>query len=151
MKSLPGLPMVLVLAALCVAQENSPAELQRRADQANGAECAQVSMQAARHSLEDADRLFGSGGVKAAHGSIDVSLHYARRAVDCTLQARKHEKSAEIGLRELIRRMSDLRQTLDSEDRPHLSQAVFELEKQRDRLLRTLFGPAAGGAAEKTP
>jgi hypothetical protein len=151
MKTLLGLPMVLLLAAVCVGQEGAPAELQRRADQASGVECAHLSMQAARQSLDAADRLFGSGGVQAAHGAIDVSLHYAGRSVDCTLEAHKHIKDAEIEMRGLIRRMNDVSQTLDSEDRAHLSKAMAELEKQRDRLLRALFGAAAGGGAEKTP
>ncbi len=53
-------------------------------------ECAQLSMQAARKSLEDADRLFRGDGDQAAHGAIDVSLYYAGRSVDCTLEARTH-------------------------------------------------------------
>jgi uncharacterized membrane protein YgcG len=54
-------------------------------------------------------------------------------------------------MRELIRRMNDVRQTLDSAEQPQLSLALAELEKQRDRLLRALFGPAAGRSAENTP
>ena len=37
--------------------------------------------------------------------------------------------------------MKDVMQTLDSEDRPHLTQSLTELEKQRDRLLRANFWP----------
>jgi hypothetical protein len=143
MKMLHGLPMVLLLTALCAAQEHSQVDLQSKADQARGVECAQLSMQAAQHLLEDADRLFSNGGVEAAHGAIDAALHYVRRSVDCTLQVRKHEKASEIEIRELIRRMNDVRRTLDSEDRPHLSRALTELDEQRDRLLMSLFGPAA--------
>jgi hypothetical protein len=109
-------------------------------------------MQAARQLLEDANRLFGVGDVKAAHIAIDSSLHYASRSVDCSLQARKSEKAAEIDLRKLIRKMKDVMQTLDSEDRPHLAQSLVELEKQRDRLLHAIFGAAAGGSPpEKMP
>jgi hypothetical protein len=151
MKTLRALPMVLVLAAICAAQEAAPVDLQRKADQASGTDCAQLSMQAARKSLEDADRLFRGDGARAAHGAIDVSLHYAGRSVDCALESRKHVKSAEIEMRELIRRMNDVRQTLDSAEQPQLSLALAELEKQRDRLLRALFGPAAGRSAENTP
>jgi len=151
MRTLRALPILLLLTAACAAQDSSPAELQRKADQARGTECAQLSMQAARKSLEDADRLFRGDGTQAAHGAIDVSLHYAGRSVDCALEARKHVKNAEIDLRELIRRMNDVRQTLDAEDRTQLTQAVVELEKQRNRLLRALFGPVAAGSAENTP
>ena len=59
----------------------------------------------------------------------NVSLHYARRSVDCSLQAHKGEKAAEIDLRELIRRMKDILQTLDSEDRPHLTRSSERVGK----------------------
>src|SRR5208282_2506276 len=110
-----------------------------------------LSMQAARKSLEDAERLFRGDGTRAAHGAIDTSLYYAGRSVDCTLETRKHVKNAEIEMRELIRRMNDVRQTLDSEDQAQLSHAMTELEKQRDRLLQALFGPAAGRTNVSTP
>ncbi|HVJ04793.1 MAG TPA: hypothetical protein VM578_03920 [Candidatus Saccharimonadales bacterium] len=135
-------------------QPQAPAtsELEQRADHASGADCSHLSMQASRLLLEEANRQFGAGNVKAAHEEIDSSVRYAQRSVDCSLQVRKAEKSAEIELRKLIRRMKDVMQTLDSEDRPHLSQAIIELEKQRNRVLHGLFGAAApGGATEKKP
>ena len=149
MRAPQALSVLLLLASVCLAQQGSspdpPAE-------ANGVQCAQSGMQAARQALEDADRLFGSGDVRAAHDAIDLALHQVRRSVDCALQARKSERSAEIDLRQLIRRMKDILQTIDSEDRPHLSRSLIELEKQRDRLLRAIFGPAAGSSAqEKKP
>lgn len=140
------------LPASSAPQECPSTDLQRKADQASGVECARLSMQAANHLLEEANRSFGAGNVRAGHDAIDRSLHFARRAVDCTLQTRKGEKPTEIGLRNLIRRMNDVLRTLDSEDRPHLSHSVAELEEQRDRVLRAIFGPAAGsGTAEKKP
>jgi hypothetical protein len=150
MKAQRGLLICLLLAVscapFCMAQAGS-SELQRRADQASGVDCAHLSMQAAHQLLEEANGHFVAGDVKAAHSAIETSLHYARRSVDCTIQLRKGEKSAEIDLRRLIRRMKDILQTLDSEDRPHLSRSITELEKQRDRLLHAIFGAAAGGSA----
>jgi hypothetical protein len=43
--------------------------------------------------------------------------------------------------------MKDILQTVDSEDRAHLSHSLSEFEKQRDRLLHEIFGAAAGGGA----
>jgi hypothetical protein len=151
MKALPVLLICLSLVSSCVAQAGPAADLQRRADQASGQDCVRLSMQAARETLENANRLFVSGEVKAAHKAVDVTVQYVRRSVDCSLQERKGEKAAEIDLRKLIRRTKDVQQTLDSEDRPHLARSLTELEKQRDRLLRGIFGAAAGGAAEKKP
>jgi uncharacterized membrane protein YccC len=149
--SITFLLVAIFCASSSAAQKNSP-ELQQRADQASGKDCAHLSMQTAHQLLEDANRLFSTGDVKPAHQAIDESLRYARRSVDCSLQSRKGEKVAEIELRKLIRRMKDVQRTLDSDDRPHLSQTLTELEKQRDRLLHGMFGAAAGGATpERKP
>jgi hypothetical protein len=170
MKLPRGLPIVrlpivvltiMALLAACAAQQNSPessqrkadpainTELQQKADQASGAECEQLSMRAARQELEYADRLFLNGSTQAAHAAIDVSLHYAQRAVECTVQSRKRKKPAEIELRGFIRRMNEVARTLDSDDRQHLTQVLAELEKQRDRLLQSIFGPAAANSREE--
>jgi hypothetical protein len=154
MKALHGLLIALLLTNVgtySLAQDGSLAELRSRADASSGVECAQLSLQTARQALEDANRFFAAGEVKAAHAAVDVSVHYATRSVDCSLQARKGEKAVEIDLRKLIRRMKDVLQTVDSEDRQTLTGSLTELEKQRDRLLRALFGAAAGGAPEKKP
>jgi hypothetical protein len=158
MKLLHTIAIALLLAPFCAAQRaasSSPAErdqavaeLQQKADEASGVECAKLSMRAAQLALEDADHLFRSGDTQAAHRDIDVSLHSVQRAVDCTVQSRKREKAMEIELRGFIRRMDDLARTLDSEDRQQLKHVRAELEKERDRLLQALFGPAADNSEE---
>lgn len=147
MKAIYCLPIGLLLTSFCVAQNT--AELQQRADQAKGRDCVHVSMQAARQFLDDADHLFGTGDAKAAHGAIDSSVHYATRSVDCSVQSHKAEKSDEIELRKLIRRMKDVEQTLDSEDRPHLTRSMAALDEQRTRLLQAMFGAAAANGGGK--
>jgi len=132
-----------------LAGQDAATELQRKADQASGGDCARFSMQAARQASEDAKRSFESGDVKAARQSIDVSLDYVRRAVDCSLQAHRNEKTTEIDLRRLIGRMNEILHRLDTEDRPQLARSLTELEAQRDRLLQSLFGAAAGGGDKK--
>jgi hypothetical protein len=106
-------------------------------------------MRAARQALESANRLFLSGETQDAHAAVDVSMHYARRAVECALESRKHQKAAEIELRGFIRKMSDVARILDSEERRQLTEALAELEKERDRLLEAIFGPAAAGSREQ--
>lgn len=152
MRAPHGLLIWLMLAVSCAAQEDPSAELQRRADEAKGVQCTHLSMQAARQLLEEANHHFGEGVIQAARNSVDRAVYYARRSVDCTLQTRKGEKSTEIDIRALIRRMNDILRTLDSEDRPHMRNSIAVLEEQRDRVLRAMFGAAAGkGTSEKKP
>lgn len=155
MKALYALVIGVLLAtsgAISLVGQDAAAELQRKADQANGGDCARLSMQAAHQALEEAKRSFGSSNANAAHKAIDVAIGDVRHAVDCSLQAQKAEKTTEIDLRRLIARAKEVLHTLDTEDRPHLSRSLVDLEEQRDRLLLALFGAAAGGAsAEKKP
>jgi hypothetical protein len=155
MKALYGF-LIGVLLSTCgasylVGQEDDSTELQRRADQANGADCAHLGMLAAREAAENAKRFFEGGDGKAAHTAINFAMGDVRRAVDCSLQTGKAEKSTEIDLRRLIVRMKEVLHTLDTEDRPQLSQSLIELEGQRDRLLQALFGAAAVGVVERKP
>jgi len=123
--------------------EQASAELQQKADQASGASCAKLSMRAARQAMDDADRLTLSGDMPGANDAVEVSVRYARRAVECTIQSHKYQKSAEIELRGLIRRMNELARTLDADERSQLTQAIAELEQERDRLLEAIFGSQA--------
>jgi hypothetical protein len=151
MRALPCLLASLLLSTFGAGQTGSLAELQQKADLAKGGDCTHLSMQAARQTLEESNRLFGAGDGKAAHSDVDLAVHFVQHSVDCSVQTRKGEKSAEIDLRKLIRRMKDILQTLDSEDRPHLKQSMVELESQRDRLLQSMFGTSAHHAGDKTP
>jgi hypothetical protein len=151
MKPLCALSVVLLISMLCVAQQPDFDALQRRADDARGADCARLSMQVARRSLEDAHHLFDTGNSHPAHDRIDAALRYATRAVDCTLESRKRQRPIEIELRAFIRRMRDVARTVDSEERPRVNQTVEQLERQRDRLLQAIFGSAAASSKENTP
>ncbi len=107
---------------------------------------------AAYQTVENVQKLFEKGELKAAHNAIEVALGYVRRAVDCSVETGKSEKATEINLRRLIGRAKEVSETLDSENRPHLTQSLTALEEQRDRLLQAMFGLAAGGGvAGKNP
>ena len=164
MTVLRGMLVLLLLAASSMADQGSAqqdsaaqaqrkaeqdrAELQQKADQAKGGDCAKLSMRAARLAMDDADRLFLAGSMQPAHAAVDLSVHYAKRAVECTIESHKHQKAAEIELRALIRRMNEVVGTLDTEERPQLTEAVAALEKERDRLLQAIFGAQAAHPRE---
>jgi hypothetical protein len=150
MKPLRALPIVLLVCARCLAQEPALDALQHRADEASGTECARASMQVARRLLEDAHHLFGNNS-QAAQNRIDLAVHYATRAVDCTLASHKHEKAVEVEMRGLIRRTREVARSVEDDDRPRVNQAGDQMEKQRDRLLQAIFGSAALPSPEAVP
>jgi hypothetical protein len=149
MKVLLLLTIGALLAGFCTAQQQPEPEWQRKAEQSHGTECVKACLHAAHITLEDANKLFTGGNNDAAHSRITTSVGYVRRAVDCSVQSHKAQKQAEIELRELIRRTRDIMKTLEFADQQQVGEAVTELERQRDRLLHSLFGAAAGATAEK--
>ena len=95
MKALHGLLIALLLATSFAAAAGEPcggSATAGRCSERNGL-CPPQYAGGAAGSLEDANHYFGAGDVKAAHAAIDLSLHYARRSVDCSLQLHKGEKS----------------------------------------------------------
>jgi len=144
------LSLCLLLPGPCMAQQEA-AEMQKKAETANGVDCARLSIQAARMSLEDADRQFGASDSKGAHQSLDSAVHDVGHAVECSLHVSKYQKNTEIELRKLSRRISAMEKSLEAEEHPYLVSARAEVEKQRDRLLHSMFGDAAGSTGEKKP
>jgi hypothetical protein len=88
MRVLRGLPMVLLLAAVCAAQESSQAEWQSKADHASGGECAQLSMQAT--ALQK--RRFGAA-LEDASDSLQSSTESANAMLAAQIAKRGEEKN----------------------------------------------------------
>jgi hypothetical protein len=144
------LPLCLLLAGYCVAQQDA-AEVRKKSETVGGVECARLSLQAARLSLDEADKRFAGSDSKAAHQLVDLALHDVGHAVECSLKAPKYQKNAEIELRRLSRRINEMEKSLEAEESPYLRSAQAEVERQRDRLLHAMFGDAAGNGTEKKP
>lgn len=150
MKAQRVLPLVLLLASFCLAQQDA-AELRKKAEAAEGGDCVRIALQAAHNDLEEAHRRFAASDINAAHSALDASVGDVHRAVECSLHAARTQKKAEIELRKISRRMATIAQAVESEERPNLAHAQAEVEKERDRLLHALFGDAATSPAEKKP
>ncbi len=150
MKAQQILPLVLMLALSCFAWQDT-AELRKKAETAEGGDCARIALQAANNDLEEAHGRFTASDFGAAHSALDASIADVHRAVECSLRASRTQKKTEIELRRLSRRMATIAQTVETEERPNLVHAQAEVEKERDRLLHALFGDAATSPPGKKP
>ena len=146
----PVLLFGLLLAFSAAAQQGT-SDLSQRAESASGSDCVHLALQAAHNDIEAADHGYAASNDAVARTAIDSAVHDATRAVDCALDSPHMQKKAEIELRKLSRRMTEIARSLEVEERPYVSNAQAEIEKQRDRLLHALFGDAAGHTREKTP
>jgi hypothetical protein len=135
--------MVLVLAGLALAANETASQLKARADAAHGGEQAKLCLEYARRQLEDANALFTDGQVDKAQSEVREAVDYARKAAEAAASSGKQLKETEIKLRKLGERMHDVGESLAFEDRPPLHQAVGEIEQIRSDLMVRMWGPQA--------
>jgi hypothetical protein len=136
--------MMLLLAVISGhAKNESPAELKARADGATGGEKAKLCLEYAHVRLESADALFTKGDVEPAQQQVQEVMQYIHKSADAAISSGKRLKQTEIDLRKLEKRMRDLAQSLNLEDRPAVSRAVDDIEQIRANLLARMFGEKA--------
>jgi hypothetical protein len=134
---------VLLLAGLALAGNESISELKARADAATGGEQAKLCLEYAHRQLTDADNLFNQGDIEKGQAEIREVVEYAQKATNAASASGKHLKETEIDLRKLAKRMHDIGETLDFEDRDPLRKAVDEIEQMRSDLMVRMWGPQA--------
>jgi hypothetical protein len=140
-----ALPVCLLIASSGVAQQNA-AEIESRAAHAHGGDCVRLNLQAAYAQVDGASRSYDKSDVESARAALNSVVADAERTVNCALHASRSQKNAEIELRRLSRRMTELQRSLDLDERPYVEHAHAAVEKQHDRLLREIFGDAADHA-----
>lgn len=136
---------VALLLLFCVAHAKNLTleELKARADDAQGAEQAKRCMDYAHVELEYANQLFTNGNVEQAQAAISSVMEYARKGASAATSSGKRLKQTEIALRELEKRMKDIGESLQFDDRPPVLESVDEIERLRAALITTMFGPQA--------
>lgn len=89
--------------------------------------------------VDAAGKFYGTGdSEKAKAALVDVSA-FADLARDYSIQSHKHEKQAEIALRKMARKLSDLKHSVIREDQAPVQETIDHLEKVRDDLLLSMF------------
>lgn len=135
--------ILLVLASMALAANETLPELKARADAAHGAEQAKLCLEYAHRTLEDANTQFTNGDVDKAQSEVSEVVEYGKKAAAAASASGKHLKQTEIDLRKLSKRLHDISETLAVEDRPPLQKAVDDVEQTRSDLLARMFGPQA--------
>ena len=136
---------VLVLLLCCFAQAKTESldELKTRADNAHGADEAKYCIEYAQAELEHANDLFTKGDVDPAQAAVQTVMEYVRKGTSAAKSSGKRLKQTEIELRKLEKRMKDIGESLNLDDRPPVLKQVDEIEQLRAGLIVAMFGPQA--------
>jgi hypothetical protein len=135
--------LALLLCCFAVSKTESPADLKTRADNAHGGEEAKLCIEYAHAELEYANDLFTKGDVDQAQSAVTSVMEYVRKGSSAAKSSGKRLKQTEIELRKLEKRMKDIAESLNLDDRPPVLKSVDEIEQLRAGLLAAMFGPQA--------
>jgi hypothetical protein len=135
--------LLLVLAGIAAAGEQSPAELKARADAAHGEKQAKLCLEYAEVQLENSNHLFSDGDVDKAMQQVQEVVAYSQKGADAASASGKLIKETEIKLRKLAERMHDIGESLAFEDRQPVRDAVQTLQHIRSDLMVRMWGPRA--------
>lgn len=142
---------IVMLPALLLAQTQrpvvSPEALKADAEHAkaaaevtNGEPCTEICLDAAKKLAELSNQNFTGGQIEPAQAAMQDAGKYAEKAGRASIDTHKRQKQTEIALRHLTKRMKDIVQTLNFEDRPPVEQIIKSIEAVRSDLLLNMFG-----------
>lgn len=135
--------LALLFCCFALSKTESPADLKARADNAHGGEEAKLCVEYAQAELEYANDLFTKGDVDQAQSAVSSVMEYVRKGTNAAKSSGKRLKQTEIELRKLQKRMKDIAESLNLDDRPPVLKSVDEIEQLRAGLLTAMFGPGA--------
>ncbi len=109
------------------------------ADVSSGEPCTHICMDAARALVEEGNGFYTSGDVVKGLQSMTDAINYAGKATEQAIQSKKKQKQTEIALRKLEKRMLDIKETLNFEDKPAVLELADRIDKLRVRILASMF------------
>ena len=113
--------------------------LKAAADATDGERCTELCVDAARQLAELSNDYFTIGNVKEAHAAMSDAGRLAVKAGNASVTSKKRRKQTEIALRKVEKRISDIEQTLNFEDRPPVHDIVKRIDKVRSDILMSMF------------
>lgn len=135
--------LALLLCCFAAGKTESLDELKTRADNAHGGDEAKFCIAYAHAELEHANDLFTEGNVDQAQSAVASVMAYVRKGTSAAKSSGKRLKQTEIELRKLEKRMKDIAESLNLDDRPPVFKSVDEIEQLRAGLLVAMFGAQA--------
>ena len=132
-------PILVSPSLLTARDEPTIEELKAKVGNVNVANRPALCIQIAERQLNTADKFYLAGDSEKGHAALADVTAYAEIARDAAIQSHKHEKQAEIAIRKMTRKLSDMKHQLAREDQEPVQNAIEQLERIRDELLAAMF------------
>ena len=135
--------LALVLLGLVLARaadQQTLDQLKQRATAAKPGAQPKLFLEVAEWQLREANDAYHHNDAGKGQAAVHDVVTYCERAVAAAKSTRKHLKETEIKVRDLSRKLDDMRRSAEFDDRPPLETAIERLEMLRRELLTTMFG-----------
>ena len=139
--------LAAVAAVLCgsakAGVEPTVEELKSRLASTGIGDRPRLCIQIAQQQLVAADKSYAAAEDEQAQAALTDVVAFSELARDYAIQSHKHQKQAEITVREMIRKLTDIVHTLPHDDQPPVQDAISRLQHVRDDLLASMFPKGA--------
>ena len=102
-----------------------------------------LCVQIAEKQLTEADKLYAAAEVEKGKAALVDVVAYSELARDYAIQSHKYQKQAEIAVRAMTRKLTELMHTLGHDDQAPVKDAISRLQRVRDDLLKSMFPKGA--------
>jgi hypothetical protein len=96
-------------------------------------------VKAAQLQLKTVDTLYDQGNAEEGSNAVRLLIEYCDKATDTAVRSGKKLKKAEIEIRKIAGRLTDIQHSLSFDDQAPIKAAVEHLETLRTKLLDRMF------------
>jgi hypothetical protein len=102
-----------------------------------------LCVQIAQKQLAEADKEYAASEFEKGQTALTDVVAYSELARDYAIQSHKYQKQAEIAVRTMARKLTELMHSLGHDDQAPVRDAVNRLQRVRDDLLMAMFPKGA--------
>jgi hypothetical protein len=102
-----------------------------------------LCVQIAQKQLAEADKQYAAADFEKGQAALTDVVAYSELARDYAIQSHKYQKQAEIAVRTMARKLTELMHSLGHDDQAPVRDAVNRLQQVRDDLLMAMFPKGA--------
>src|SRR5581483_1202133 len=138
-----AVPILVLLVAATFAfsrTEETVPDLIKKAEAARIEDRPGLYLHAADLRLKAADELYEAGKSDEARAATKDVVEYSQKAVDAATKTGKKLKNAEITIRKMASRLTNIKRTLSFEEQGPVQEAIDRLQHMRTDLLSRMFG-----------
>jgi hypothetical protein len=131
--------LVLAASLAAFAADETAAQLAMQADSASLDQQPGLYLKAAHLQLKAADAHYSEGKVDDGVNDVKLLTQYADKAADTSIRSGKKLKDAEIELRKISSRLTNIQHSLSFDDQAPVKACAEHLEELRTKLLARMF------------